>query len=87
MKEGKPLDTNSGWENVVNPRTAANRKRTEEKARTFFWWCKAMVLTIVITAVLWVCEEIDGAPALIVSEVATFVAAFLGGRLYEMTNK
>lgn len=83
----QPLDLNSGWEKVVNPKTAQRRASAEHRMHQ--WLVTLVVLMAVLFAnlMLLIAGAYPGAVASVVSVICCTCSGFTVGRMYEAVQR
>lgn len=83
----KPLDLNSGWENVVNPKTAQRREEARQVAYKWLHIIYSLLSVILLSLLLWVVNVMPATVSLVITGGCGCVGCFLTGRLYEVCSR
>ena len=83
----KPLDLDSGWENIVNPTTAKRRAVASLKVQRWLLTIVVLLAVILMTFMLWVASVVPAVMSLIVTGGCGCACCFVAGRLYETVKK
>lgn len=83
----KPLDLNSGWEKVVNPKTAQRREEARQVVQKWLQIIYALLAVILLNLLLWVVNVMPTTVSLVITGGCGCVGCFLTGRLYEACSR
>ena len=82
-----PLDLNSGWEKVVNPKTAQRREEARQKVTQWLLTIVVLLSVILMTFMLWIATVLPATVSLIITGGCGCVGCFVAGRLFEVCSR
>ena len=85
--EKTALDLTGGWEKIVNHHSREMGKQRQNTYRKWLSLIVAMLAGVLICLLLWMVKAFPSIPAIMVTEICSCVAAFAGGRLWEVSRK
>ena len=83
----KPLNTNDGWEDIVNANAKTRNRAKIRRMTKKLWLIVIMLAVIFVNLMLWLLNVIPAVPSLWVTGICGAVAAFAAGQVFEACNK